>query len=184
MAHAGTGAKSENQEKKPRTTAQVARAYFTAIANRDLDAATALWKPGGKDRLHGLAELTAPEGIKQYFGSIFAAFPDFEFEILELAASGHHAACRWHITGTFLGPGRFQGLAPTGDAIELEGCDMVRVEDGLIVENNAYTNGAQLAQQLGLLPKQGTTADRAVTGAFNAKTAAVGALRRLRGRSS
>ena len=57
---------------------------------------------------------------------------------------------------------------------------MLRVEDGLIVENNAYVNGALIAQQLGLLPQQGSTADRVVTGAFNAKTAALGHLRRLR----
>ena len=184
MAERNTATRSTGKQTKPKTTAKVARAYFTAIAERDLDAAAALWKAGAIDRLHGLAELVAPDGIKQYFGSILAAFPDFEFEILELAASGQNAACRWRAKGTFLGPGRFQGLAPTGDAIELEGCDMVRVEDGQIVENNAYVNGAQLAQQLGLLPRQGSAADRAVTGAFNAKTAAVRAVRSLRERTS
>jgi predicted ester cyclase len=173
---------STKSEKKPKTTAQVAKAYFGAIADRDLETAAALWKPGCKDHLHGLAELTAPEGVKQYFGAMFEAFPDFDFEILELAASGQNAACRWRTTATFTGPGRFQGLAPTGDRIVLEGCDMLRVEDGQIVANNAYTNGAELAQQLGLLPKQGTAADRVVTGAFNAKTAAATAIRRLRER--
>ena len=57
---------------------------------------------------------------------------------------------------------------------------MLRVEDGLIVENNAYINGAQLAQQLGVLPSPGSIGDRAFTGAFNAKTAAANALRKLR----
>jgi predicted ester cyclase len=166
--------------KKPKTTAQVAKAYFGAFVDRDFEAAAALWRPGCKDNLHGLAELTAPDGVKQYFEAMVAAIPDFEFEILELAASGQNAACRWRVSGTFTGPGRFQGLAPTGHRIVMEGCDMLKVEDGEIVANHAYTNGAELAQQLGLLPKQGTTADRVVTGAFNAKTAAVSALRRLR----
>jgi predicted ester cyclase len=173
---------STKSEKKPKTTAQVAKAYFGAFVVRDLDTAASLWKPGCKDHLHGLAELTAPEGVKQYFSGMFDAIPDFEFEILSLAASGQNAACRWRVTGTFTGPGRFQGLAPTGHRIVMEGCDMLTVEDGQIVENHAYTNGAELAQQLGLLPKQGTTADRVVTGAFNAKTAAVSAVRRFRER--
>jgi predicted ester cyclase len=173
---------STKSETKPRTTAQVAKAYFGAIGARDLETAASLWRPGCIDNLHGLAELTAPDGIKQYFGAMFDAFPDWEFEILELAASGQNAACRWRVTGTFAGPGRFQGLAPTGHRVEMEGCDMLKVEDGEIVANHAYTNAAELAQQLGLLPKQGTTADRAVTGAFNAKTAAVTALRRFRDR--
>jgi predicted ester cyclase len=171
---------STKSDKKPKTTAQVAKAYFGALADRDLETAASLWKPGCKDHLHGLAELTAPEGIKQYFGAMFDAFPDFDLEVLELAASGQNAAGRWRMTGTFAGPGRFQGLAPTGHRIVLEGCDMLKIEDGKIVANHAYTNGAELAQQLGLLPKQGTTADRVVTGAFNAKTAAASALRRIR----
>ncbi|HXV51830.1 MAG TPA: ester cyclase [Solirubrobacterales bacterium] len=167
-------------EPKPKTAGKLAKAYFGAIADRDLDLAVSLWKPGGRDLIHGIADLKAPHDIKAFFNGLYSAFPDYEFEILELAASGKNAACRWHSTGTFLGPGRFQGLAPTGARIELEGCDMLRVEDGLIVENNAYVNGALIAQQLGLLPQQGSTADRVVTGAFNAKTAALGHLRRLR----
>jgi predicted ester cyclase len=173
---------STKADKKPKTTAQVAKAYFGAFENRDLDTAVSLWKPGCIDNFHGLAEMTAPDGIKQWFSALFDAFPDFEFEILELAASGQNAACRWRVTATFSGPGRFQGLTPTGDRVVMEGCDMLKVEDGQIVGNHAYTNGAEIAQQLGLLPKQGSAADRAVTGAFNAKTAAVGTLRRLRER--
>jgi predicted ester cyclase len=175
-------AATDTKTEKPKTTAQVAKAYFGAIAERDLDLAVSLWKPGSKDLIHGVADMTAPNDIKAFFTGMYAAFPDWEFEILELAASGKNAACRWRTTGTFLGPGRFQGLAPTGGSIVIEGCDMLRVEEGQIVENNAYMNGAVLAQQLGLLPQQGSTADRIVTGAFNAKTAAADTIRKLRDR--
>jgi predicted ester cyclase len=175
-------AATDTKAEKPKTTAQVAKAYFGAIAERDLDLAVSLWKPGSKDLIHGVADMTAPNDIKAFFTGMYAAFPDWEFEILELAASGKNAACRWRTTGTFLGPGRFQGLAPTGGSIVIEGCDMLRVEEGQIVENNAYMNGAVLAQQLGLLPQQGSTADRIVTGAFNAKTAAADTIRKLRDR--
>ncbi len=167
---------------KPKTTAQIAKAYFGAIAERDLDTAVALWKPGAIDRLHGLAELRAPGEIKSYFNGLFAAFPDFHFEILELAASGKNGACRWRLTGTFAGPGRFQGLAPNGSSIAVEGCDMLRVEDGQIVANDAYLNGQQIAEQLGVLPPLDSHAGRAMTGAVNAKTAAAQALQKLRSR--
>ena len=129
--------------RSPRQTGQIAKAYFGAIADRDLDARGRAVE-AGRDAtcIHGIADLTAPDDIKAFFSGLLAAFPDFEFEILELAASGKNAACRWRSTGTFTGPGRFQGLAPTGARIEMEGCDMLRVEDGLIVENNAYTSTA------------------------------------------
>lgn len=174
-----TEAKTGSQ---PKTTAQIGKAYFGAIRDRDLDLAVSLWKPGSRDLIHGIAEMTAPSDIKAFFSGMFAAFPDWNFEILELAASGKNAACRWRTTGTFLGPGRFQGLAPNGASIVMEGCDMLRVEDGQIVENNAYMNGALVAQQLGMLPQQGSTADRVITGAFNAKTAAAATIRKLRDR--
>ena len=167
---------------KPKTTAQVGRAYFEAIGAKDLDLAVTLWKPGSLDRLHGIAELTAPDGIRQYFTSLFEAFPDFSFEILEFAASGKLAACRWRITGTFLGPGRFQGLVPNGKALEIEGCDMLRIEDGLIVENNAYTNAQQIAEELGVMPPIDSPAGKAMTGAINAKTSVAAAVRRMRSR--
>ncbi len=167
---------------KPKTTTQIAKAYFGAIADRDLDAAVALWKPGSRDHIHGIVDMRSAAEIKAFFSAQYAAFPDWQFEILELAASGKNAACRWRATGTFTGPGRFQGLAPNGKSIVMEGCDMLRVEDGQIVENNAYTNAALIAQQLGLLPAQGSTADRVVTAAFNAKTATATAIGKLRDR--
>ncbi|MGH2950718.1 MAG: ester cyclase [Solirubrobacterales bacterium] len=160
----------------------IAREYFEAIANQDLAKASSMWKPGGKGYLHGLAELEAPGGWRAYFENLFGAFPDLELKAVEIAASGNNAGVRWRATGTFTGPARFQGLAPTGKRIAIEGCDMLRIEDEQIVENNAYTNGAQLAQQLGVLPAEGSVGERAVTAAFNARTAAVDAVRRFRAR--
>ncbi len=43
----------------------VARAYFDALAGRDLEAAMALWRSGSIDHLHGLAELRAPDDIRR-----------------------------------------------------------------------------------------------------------------------
>jgi hypothetical protein len=38
----------------------VARAYFEAIAARDLDAMTEFYEVGGTGEIHGLVELTSP----------------------------------------------------------------------------------------------------------------------------
>ena len=64
-------------------------------------------------RLVGQRELIAPDGIRAYFVELFGAFPDFTFEVVELIADGDRVAVRWRATGTFAGPGRFQGFAPT-----------------------------------------------------------------------
>lgn len=160
----------------------VAREYLDALSAQDLDRAVALWKPGAIDHLHGVAEMRAPDGIRAYFSELFRAFPDFRIEVIAFAASGELAAARWRTSATFSGPGRFQGFAPTGARVEFEGADFFRVVDEQIVGNDAYTNAMHLAQQLGILPPAGSSAERAMAGAFNAKTAAAGAIRRLRNR--
>jgi predicted ester cyclase len=177
-------AEAEAKTKAPRKKGakSVVREYFDGLAEQDLDRALAVWKPGSIDHMYGMGDLDAPAGIRTWFTNLFGAFPDWRFEVLELIASGEHAAARWRVSATFAGPGRFQGIVPTGAKVELEGCDMFRVVDEQIVENHAYTNGAYLAQQLGLLPPSGSAAERAMTGAFNAKTAATGAIRKLRER--
>jgi predicted ester cyclase len=177
---AETATKPKRTRKKGAKT--LAREYFEALGRQDLDAAVALWRDGSRDHFHGIFDTVAPDGIRQWFSELYAAFPDFEMEILEIAASGDNAAVRWRGSGTFSGPGRFQGLAPNGSRVELEGCDMLRVADGQIVENNAYTNGVEIAQQLGVLPPEGSFGEKAVTGLVNARTAATDAIRRFRER--
>lgn len=157
--------------------------YIAALGDHDLDRAVAVWKPGALDRLHGVADLTAPSGIREYFGSLFAAFPDMRVELIETVASGEFAVARVRISGTFNGTGKFQGFAPTGARVEIEGCDFFRVVDEKIVENNAYLNAMQLAQQLGLMPPPGSPAEKAMTAAFNGRTAATARIRSLLGRA-
>lgn len=174
------GGTSKGKRGKGPTT--VAREYFAAINDRDLDAAARMWQQGGVDRLVGMAELRVPGEFKQWFGQVFAAFPDFEFEVLTIAASKDHAAVRWRATGTFDGTGKFEGMTPNGAAVEIEGCDMLTVRDGKIIANHAYLNATDMARQLGAMPPAGSAAEKAMLGAFNAKTAAAKAIQQLRDR--
>jgi predicted ester cyclase len=151
--------------------ATVARAYFEAVASQDLDAMAACWEPGAPDVIHGVAELTVPEDLRAWFGNLFAAFPDFRFEILDvLTSGGEKAAVRWHATGGFDGSARFEGMVPNGARIDLEGCDVLTVREGRIVRNDAYLNGAEMARQLGALPPAGSTPERVLTGLLNVRT--------------
>ena len=150
--------------------ATVARTYFEAVAKRDLDAMVVPWEPGAPDVIHGVVEMRVPEDLRSWFGNLFAAFPDFTFEILEVMASGEKAAVRWHATGTFDGSARFEGLVPNGAKVDLEGCDVLTVREGRIVRNDAYMNGAEMARQLGALPPAGSAPEKALTAVLNLKT--------------
>jgi glyoxylase-like metal-dependent hydrolase (beta-lactamase superfamily II)/predicted ester cyclase len=152
------------------TTSEIAKRYFAALADHDLDAAVACWRPGGIDRLVGAQELVAPEGIREYFGALFSALPDFRFEITEMTTARNRTAVRWHAHATFAGPGFFQGFAPNNAEMRLEGCDVVTVDDGLIVHNDAFIDSGEVARQLGLLPPVGSAAEARLTKLANART--------------
>jgi glyoxylase-like metal-dependent hydrolase (beta-lactamase superfamily II)/predicted ester cyclase len=152
------------------STSDVAKRYFGAIGAHDLDAACACWKPGSIDRLVGQVDLIAPDGVREYFGALYAAFPDFTLEIVDLTTSRNRSAVRWKATATFAGPGSFQGFEPNGARVELEGCDVISVEDDLIVHNDAFIDGSSIARQLGVLPPIGSPAEQRLTRLANTRT--------------
>jgi steroid delta-isomerase-like uncharacterized protein len=152
------------------STADVAKRYFQALNNHDLDAATELWAEGAVDRFVGQQELIAPDGVRGYFSTLFAAFPDFSLEVLDLTTARNRTAVRWRGRGTFAGPGSFQGFSPNGARIEIEGCDVLTVSEDKIQHNDAYIDGADIARQLGMLPPVGSKADERLTKLANMRT--------------
>jgi glyoxylase-like metal-dependent hydrolase (beta-lactamase superfamily II)/predicted ester cyclase len=144
--------------------------YFSALSEQDLDAAVACWRPGSVDRMVGQEELTAPDGIRSFFSALFAAFPDWRFEVLDMTGSGDRVAVRWRAAATFAGPGDYNGLAPNGARVMVEGCDVVTVDDGVIVGNEAFVNGADVARQLGVLPPYRSRAEARLTKLANVQT--------------
>jgi predicted ester cyclase len=150
--------------------ASVARAYFEAVAARDVEAMMSFWEPGGTGEIHGLVELRAPGSYGEWFSNLFRAFPDFRFETLDVVGDEEKAAVRWRATGSFDGDTRFEGMEPTGARVEITGLDLLRIRDGKVHRNDAYMNGAQMAQQLGALPPAGSLPEKAMLGALNLKT--------------
>ena len=152
----------------------VARQYFAAISAHDLDAAVALWAVGGREHVRGQVDALAPEGVRTFIGDMLAAMPDMRFELLSTTTEGERCAVQWRLTGTFTGPSSFNGVAPTGHPLTLEGIDLLSVRDGLVQGNDAYSDAMTFARQIGMLPPQGSAAEQRMTQAFNVKTRVTG----------
>jgi glyoxylase-like metal-dependent hydrolase (beta-lactamase superfamily II)/predicted ester cyclase len=148
----------------------VARRYFEAIDERDVDAAVALWEPGARDRLHGRLDALAPDGVRDFLRETLDAMPDLHMEVLSTITEGDRCGVHWRLRGTFSGPGSVQGIAPTDTPIDLQGFDLITVRDGMISANEAFTDSMTFARQLRMMPPQGSTAEQRMTGAFNTKT--------------
>ena len=84
-------------------TEAVARSYFAAVAARDVEGMIEHWDPHGVGRFIGDREVQVPDGYRREFGQIFAALPDFDFQITDLYARGEQATVRWRMRGTFSG---------------------------------------------------------------------------------
>jgi steroid delta-isomerase-like uncharacterized protein len=142
-------------------------AYFDALTRHDLDAIAAAWAPDGHSHISGQADASGPDGVRAYWAELFGASPDLRFDVDAMIGEGERVAVQWSARGTFAGPGSYQGIEPTYARLDLEGLDLFVLRDGLIVREDAYTDGATFARQIGLLPPQGSTAEQRMAKAFN-----------------
>ena len=163
---------------QPPTTAtngELVRWAFDVLNEHDVEPLLGFWGPQSVERFPD-ATCVGERAIADYFRAIFAALPDFHVEVLTLVEQGEDVFVQWKLTGTHRGT--FNAIAPTGCAIALDGVDHFVVRDGVLVSNFVLFDQMQFARQIGLLPPDGSPADRALKGAFNAKTKVARRVRR------
>jgi predicted ester cyclase len=114
--------------------------------------------------------------IARYFEDAFAAIPDFHMEVLAIAEQGDDVFVHWRLTGTHDGP--LLGIEPTHKPLAIDGMDHFVVGDGSVVSNFVVFDQMQYARQIGMMPQDGTAADKAVKSAFNARTKLTAKLKR------
>jgi steroid delta-isomerase-like uncharacterized protein len=148
---------------------QHVRSYFEAMDRRDVEAMVSHWREDGVDDIVPVGLLRGRDAMREYFKSVFAATPDAKTTVTRLVAGERSCAAEWRIEGTFEGA-PYLGIEPTGKHIEIRGLDLFELEDGEIVSNTGYFDGASFARQIGMLPPDGSGADRAMKSAFNAAT--------------
>jgi steroid delta-isomerase-like uncharacterized protein len=97
--------------------------------------------------LDGLTDLVAPDYVHHEMsgadrdlaafaaglGAVIAAFPDIEYEVRHVIASGDLVAVS--LSGTGHHQGGFYGVAPTGDLTTFRGSYHCRIDDGRIAED-------------------------------------------------
>jgi predicted ester cyclase len=92
------------------------------------------------------------EGTKEVIETLRSWFPDFVMKVEDLAVVGDKVWARFAASGTNLGP--FMGNSPTKKKIRIDVIDIVRFQDGTIVEHWGVPDQLGLMHQLGLLPNK------------------------------
>jgi predicted ester cyclase len=160
MAQAQTGS---------RTAEETALAAFNAFIAKDVEGLIANWHPEGIQDWIPMGIFRGHDEMRELFRGVFAAMPGAEMTIEHHVADERRCVIQWRQRGVFDGE-PFLGIEPTGREIQLRGVDVMEVEDGLVVRNTVYYDGAAFARGLGMLPPQDSAAERFMIGTFNGVT--------------
>lgn len=150
------------------TNGELIRWSFEVLNSRDVTPLRQFWTQDTVERFPDRSCRGADE-IAAYFEQVLAALPDFHVEVREIVEQDEHVFVQWHLTGTHTG-GAFQGIEATGRPLAIDGMDHFVLRDGKVVSNFIVFDQMQFARQIGLMPQEGSGADRALKLAFNAKT--------------
>jgi steroid delta-isomerase-like uncharacterized protein len=167
-----------------RTPSEVAREVFHALfVERDLSDPSRYWTDESVDHFIALGmSVRGKDALAEFFRELFVAFPDWVLTIEQTVDDGDsRVVVQWTAAATFDG-GPWQGIAPTGSKVTVRGVDVMSLDRaGKVERNTVYYDGAGFARQIGMLPREGSTADRAVLAAFNAATKVKARVRNQRG---
>lgn len=94
-----------------------------------------------------------PEAYARHMTQFVTAFPDMNFTVLDLIAEDDKVAACWNISGTH--QGEFQGIAPTGKKISVDGITINQLANGKIMDSYVSWDEWGLMQQLGAIPAPG-----------------------------
>jgi predicted ester cyclase len=100
------------------------------------------------------------EQVRRFAAEFRAAFPDLGFEgTADLIAEGDYVVGQWQGGGTHTGPA-FDDLpvgslpAASGKTMRFTGTTVLRVRDGLIIEEIGLDDGVTVLKQLGLIAQE------------------------------
>lgn len=147
----------------------VAAAVFRGLAAGDLSVLEQHVAQDAVDDFVAVGQFHGRAAIRGFFEELYTAFPDFRLEVDRIVGDGDVAAVQWEAGGTFTG-GPFQGIEPTGRHVSIRGVDVMEIHDGQVHHNTIYYDGAAFARQIGMLPRDGSIADRVLLTGFNAVT--------------
>ena len=151
-----------------RTPEQVVAHFLDAFGRHDVEAIGRLCADDIVELLPGTPPLEGIANELAFISGLLAAFPDLAIEVTRLMAIDHVVAAAWTRRGTFTGAD-FQGLPANGARIESAAAGFFEIENGLIKRLTVYADMNKFGRDLGLVPPEGSPAERLALGMFRAR---------------
>lgn len=129
----------------------IAQRFFDDVWNRhDVGAIDRLFAPDFVDHFLSIPRAPDREGFKQESSFYLEAMPDTSVTIEDQIAEDDRVVSRVVFRGTNSGP--FGPMPPTGNTVEVTGCIILRIRDGVIMERWGNIDELGTLRQLGLVP--------------------------------
>ena len=87
-------------------------------------------------------------GLVAGWSSFAESFPDGEYEIKGVYVDRDTIVTEFRLTATHTGD--FEGIAPTGNGVDIEFCNVIHLRDGKVIAERDYLDTHGLLQQLGV----------------------------------
>jgi steroid delta-isomerase-like uncharacterized protein len=132
------------------TNKNLVRAFVAAWNERDFDRFDTLMADDAVLSVSGMRISCNPAGTRAIATEWTAAFPDWQFELLDLIAEGDRVVAHMPYTGTFSKP--ISGIGPTGRSARVDEMVIFRIANGRVAEAWEVYDEAGMWRQLGAVP--------------------------------
>jgi predicted ester cyclase len=133
---------------KAEANKSLVRHYYQVMSGGDLKVLDDLLSPNYNRYLSATTPPINADAQKQRLAGLRAAFPDLQIRLDSIVAEGDYVAVYGTVKGTQ--QGTFQGIPPTGKQVTVWACELIRIENGKMIEHWGGTDNLVLVQQLGM----------------------------------
>ena len=90
------------------------------------------------------------ESLKKVFPAFVKGLPDIKIELQQQVTEGDRVSSHWIFSATH--SGELYGIPPTGKQVRFQNINIMKIEDGKIVQYNSEVGWLALFMQIGFLP--------------------------------
>jgi len=180
-SHAAEPKRDNAAAARGRTPEQVVADFLDALGRHDVEGIGRACADDIVEVLSGTAPLEGIDNELAFARDLLAAFPDLEIEVTRLMAIDLVVAAEWTRRGTFTGAD-FQGLPANGARFDSPAAGFFEIENGLIKRLTVYADMNKFARDLGVVPPEGSLAERLAMSMFRSRVRAKRVVGTLTGR--
>ncbi len=130
---------------------QVVRRFYDAVFNKgDTAAINELVAPDFADHSPFPGQAPDRDGLSQFVTMFHTPLPDLKIEIDDMFGQNDKVATRWTAHATHRGT--FLQIPATGKQVTIKGIDIMRIENGKVVEHWGYQDQLGFVKEIGVLP--------------------------------